>query len=364
MSSSFGRLLTVTLFGESHGPAVGAVIEGLPAGEPLDEAALGAFLARRRPGSGALTTGREERDLPRFLSGLYEGRTTGSPLALLIENEGQRSADYEALKNTPRPSHADYTALKKYKGFADPRGGGHFSGRLTAPLTAAGGIALQILARRGILLGAHLASVGEKEDTPFPADLSDDKLLALSRSPFPTLSGEAGKAMQEAIREAKAAGDSVGGIIECAVLHLPAGLGGPLFGGVESRLAPVLFGIPGIKGVEFGSGFSGSRLTGSQNNDPFALKNGEIQTVTNHSGGVQGGITNGMPLLFRAAVKPTPSIRQEQTTVDLKNGRETVLSIGGRHDPCIALRAVPVVEAAAALVLTDLLLEEKGYGSF
>lgn len=364
MSSSFGKLLTVTLFGESHGPAVGAVIEGLPAGEPLDESALSAFLARRRPGSGALTSGREERDCPRFLSGLYEGRTTGSPLALLIENEAQRPADYEALKNTPRPSHADFTALKKYKGFADPRGGGHFSGRLTAPITAAGGIALQILARRGILLGTHLASVGENEDSPFPTDLTDEELLALSRSPFPVLSSEAGKVMRETIQAAKAAGDSVGGVIECAALHLPAGLGGPLFGGLESRLATVLFGIPGVKGVEFGSGFSGSRLTGSQNNDPFTLKNGKIQTITNHSGGVQGGITNGMPLLFRIAVKPTPSIRQEQATVDLKSGQQTVLSVGGRHDPCIALRAAPVVEAAAALVLTDLLLEEKGYGSF
>ena len=284
--------------------------------------------------------------------------TCGFPLCAVLENADQRSGDYAAFQNTPRPGHADYTAFVKWKGFADMRGGGHFSGRLTAPLCVAGGIAKQILARRGVHIGAHLQRAGGVADTPFPLNPAPD-LLARIES-FPVLSDSAGENMKEAIALARSERDSVGGVVECAAVGLPAGTGDPMFDGLESRLAAAVFGIPAVKGVEFGAGFQAAELRGSENNDPFIIRDGEITTQTNHSGGILGGISTGMPLIFRAAFKPTPSIGKVQKSVDLSAMEAAELQIAGRHDPCVAHRAVPVVEAVAACVLLDMLLEDGG----
>jgi len=358
MSSEFGHMLRIGVFGQSHGSAIGVTCDGLPAGEPIDMEALQRFLDRRAPGRGALSTRRCEADRPVFLSGVENGVTCGSPLCAVIENSDQHPADYEELKDKPRPSHADYTAYVKWGGQADMRGGGHFSGRLTAPLCVAGGIALQILARRGIYVGAHLASVGGEKDLPFPLLPTRDLFAQIDERSFPVFSEEAGERMQREIMRAAQNGDSVGGTIECAAIGLPAGLGAPLFDGLENRLAAALFGIPAVKGVEFGSGFDGAGRHGSENNDPFALRDGRIVTLTNHAGGILGGISTGMPLTLRAAVKPTSSISLPQKTVSLSRMEETELTVHGRHDPCIAHRAVPVVEAVTAAVLLDVLLEE------
>ena len=357
MSSRFGERITVSLFGQSHGPAVGVTVEGLPAGFPVDFEQLARFMARRRPG-GPLTTPRQEPDEPEFLSGLVEGRTCGAPLTAIIRNRDVRSGDYAPLQDLPRPSHADYTAYVKYGGAADMRGGGHFSARLTAPLCLAGGIAVQMLAARGIRVGSHLAAVAGIPDDPFdPVDLEGETLEAVINKPLPVLNDGAGERMRAAVAAAAAEGDSVGGIVECAALGLPAGVGEPLFGGVENRLAAALFGIPAVKGVEFGAGFAAAALRGSRHNDPFIVKDGEIRTATNHAGGILGGITTGMPLLLRVAIKPTPSIAKPQRTVRLSTGEEETLRITGRHDPCVALRAAPVVEAVTALTLLDMLEE-------
>ncbi|NLF34578.1 MAG: chorismate synthase [Clostridiales bacterium] len=363
MSSEFGTRLKISVFGQSHGRAVGVVVDGLPAGEAVDRDALLAFLARRRPG-GPLATPRGEPDLPVFLSGLERGVTCGAPLCAVIENTDTRSGDYDAFRDTPRPSHADYTALMKYGPDADLRGGGHFSGRLTAPLCVAGGIALQILARRGIHVGAHLASVGGVSDQPFPLFPTPALFAQVAARPIPTLDEQRGAQMAEEIARAASDADSVGGVVECAAVGLPVGLGGPLFSGLEGRLAAALFGIPAIKGVEFGAGFSAAGLRGSVHNDPFVIRNGRVETETNHHGGILGGITSGMPLVLRTAVKPTPSIGLPQSTVRLSDRTPARLEITGRHDPCVALRAVPVVEAVTAAVLLDLLLEEIPYGTF
>ena len=363
MSSEFGNLLHVSVFGQSHGRAIGVVVDGLPAGEAIDLAELQAFLDRRRPGKSALSTARKEGDVPTFLSGLENGHTCGAPLCAVIENSDQHSADYGGLTDTPRPGHADFTAAVKWGGAADMRGGGHFSGRLTAPLCIAGGIAKQILARRGIFVGAHLSEVAGIPDAAFPLHPTPELLNSLAAKDFPVLDEEAGARMQQAILEARQEGDSVGGIVECAAIGLPAGLGEPMFGGVENRLAAALFGIPAVKGVEFGAGFAAARLRGSENNDPFTMNHGRVETVSNHAGGILGGITSGMPVIVRAALKPTPSIARPQQTVSLQAGEETQLQIRGRHDPCIAHRAVPVVEAVTAAVLLDLLLEGN-HGTF
>lgn len=363
MSSEFGNALKVSVFGQSHGRAIGVTVDGFPAGEAIDVEALQAFLDRRRPGTSELTTARNETDCPEFLSGVTEDgdgnvTTCGFPLTAVIKNKDQHSSDYSDLLNKPRPSHADYTAFVKYGEARDMRGGGHFSGRLTAPLCIAGGICLQMLARRGIHIGAHLERVGEVLDEPFPLH-PDEALFEEIRSRNPaTIDPSASLKMIDEITNARFDNDSVGGIIECAVTGFPAGVGGPMFDGIESELAKALFGIPAIKGVEFGNGFTAAELRGSQNNDAFIAKDGTVETETNRSGGIQGGISNGMPLLFRVAVKPTPSIAKPQKTVDLMTMEETELSIHGRHDPCIAVRAVPVVEAVAAIALTDLLLSE------
>ena len=363
MSSEFGNILRVSIFGQSHGKAIGVNIDGLPAGEPIDLEELNAFLDRRKPGKSPLSTARKESDTPVFLSGLENGVTCGFPLCAVIENSDQHSSDYSELADKPRPSHADYTARVKWGGHADMRGGGHFSGRLTAPLCIAGGIAKQILARRGIFVGAHLAAVGTVDDAPFPLHPTAELFDAIAAKPFPVVDDGAGDRMQALILEARQDLDSVGGIIECAAIGLPAGLGDPMFGGVENRLAAALFGIPAVKGVEFGLGFGSSRLRGSENNDPFTVENGTVVTASNRAGGILGGITTGMPVTLRTAIKPTPSISRPQQTVSLSAMENTELVIRGRHDPCIAHRAVPVVEAVTATVLLDLLLEGN-HGTF
>ena len=363
MSSEFGNILRVSVFGQSHGKAIGVVVDGLPAGEAIDLEELQRFLDRRRPGTGPLSTARKETDVPEFLSGLEGGKTCGAPLCAVIKNADQHSKDYGELADKPRPGHADFTAWAKWGGHADMRGGGHFSGRLTAPLCVAGGIAKQILARRGIFVGAHLASVAGICDRPFPLHPTAALFEEVAAKPFPVLDEAAGERMRAAILEAKNDLDSVGGVIECAAAGLPAGLGEPMFGGVENRLAAALFGIPAVKGVEFGEGFRAAELRGSENNDPFTVEDGEIRAETNRAGGILGGITTGMPLVLRAAVKPTPSIGRPQKTVRLSAMEASELTVHGRHDPCIAHRAVPVVEAVTAAVLLDMLLEGN-HGTF
>ena len=347
--SQYGEHLHLTIFGQSHAPAIGMTLEGLPAGEAIDMAALQAFLNRRAPGRNEWSTPRKEADAPEFLSGLVENVTCGAPLTAIIRNTNTRSGDYANLASVPRPGHADYTAYVKYGGHADFAGGGAFSGRLTAPLCIAGGICLQLLKKQGIEVISRIAAIGQVTDSsPLTASTAD--------KPFPVVDDAAGEAMQAAIAAAKADGDSVGGIVECAVLGLPVGLGGPLFDGMEGRIARIIFGIPAVKGIEFGAGFASARLRGSENNDPFTLEDGQMKTLTNHCGGILGGITDGMPLTFRAAFKPTPSIAKEQQSVNLKTLSPEALRVVGRHDPCIVPRAVPCVEAAAAIAVYDALL--------
>lgn len=358
MASVFGERVRVSVFGESHGGGIGVVIDGLPAGMEISEEQLLAFMARRKPGGSPFSTPRKESDLPAILSGLHEGHTTGFPLCATIGNTDTRSGDYKTLSDLPRPSHADYTAYLKWNGQADMRGGGHFSGRLTAPICVAGGIALQILAQKGIYIGAHLLSVGNASDAAYPMLPDAETLLAPGKKTFPVCDDQAAEAMQAEILAAAKEQDSIGGTIECMAIGIPAGVGDPMFDGMENRLARAIFGIPAIKGLEFGSGFACSKMRGSQCNDPFCFdQNGNIATETNHSGGIQGGITNGMPLRFCVAVKPTPSIGQPQKTVSLSKRTEETLVIQGRHDPCIAHRAVPVLEAVTALVILDCLAE-------
>ena len=357
--NTLGHKLRVTVFGQSHAPAIGCVVEGLPAGFIPDMDRLAAFLARRAPGRTAWSTPRQESDAPEILSGLVEGRTCGAPVCAVIRNGDQRSRDYEGLRRTPRPSHADYTAWVKYGEHYDIRGGGQFSGRLTAPLCFAGALALQVLEERGVAVAAHIGQIGGVFDPPPDfARVEQKELTALLERPFPVFSEEAGVAMRQEIERSRMDADSVGGVIRCFALGLPAGIGEPMFGGVENRLAAALFGIPAVRGVSFGDGFAAAAMRGSQHNDPFVMEGGAVHTRTNHAGGVLGGITTGMPLVVNVAVKPTASIAREQDTVDLKTGTDTTLVIHGRHDPCIVPRAVPVVEAVTALTLLDMLLEE------
>ena len=357
MSSYFGKNIHVSIFGQSHSPAIGVTVDGLPVGHTINFTALDAFLQRRAPGRDATATSRQEGDKPHFLSGIVDGTTCGAPLTAIIENTNTRSHDYDTLKDLPRPAHADYTAQVKYRGFQDMAGGGHFSGRLTAPLCVAGGICLQILQKHGIEIAAHISAIGAVCDTPMnPMGESAETLNALRGASFPTLSQPVGEQMRATILEARSAGDSIGGTVECIVTGLPAGIGDPMFDGLESQLARVLFGIPAVKGVEFGAGFAVSAMKGSENNDPYTIANGAITTTTNHAGGILGGISTGMPLMFRTAFKPTPSISLPQQTVSLSAQAPAPLCVHGRHDPCIVPRAVPVVEAAAAIVLLDALM--------
>ncbi|MEA4965185.1 MAG: chorismate synthase [Oscillospiraceae bacterium] len=357
MGSMYGESLRLSLFGQSHSEAVGMTLDGLPAGFPLDLAALQAFLTRRAPGRNLYSTARREADEPEFLGGLVGNVTCGAPLTAILRNTNRHSPDYDQFRDIPRPAHADFAANVKFGGFQDVAGGGHFSARLTAPLCAAGGVCLQILRSRGILVLAHIASIGSVEDAPF--DPMSPSLPAGADPDFPVLEDARGKAMREEVAAAKAEGDSVGGVVECAVVGAPAGLGDPIFDGMENRLACILFGIPALKGLEFGSGFAGSALRGSENNDPFRMEGETVRTETNRHGGILGGITSGMPILFRAAFKPTPSIARTQKSVSLSEKADRPLEIQGRHDPCIVPRAVPCVEAATAVAVLDALLCHK-----
>ena len=355
MSNSYGERFKITIFGQSHAEAIGVVIEGIPAGIVLDLSAIRAMMTRRAPGNAPYATARKEPDLPEIVSGMMNGVTCGAPLCALIRNKDSRSGDYDALRAVPRPSHADFAAYMKYGGQNDHRGGGSFSGRMTAPLVFAGAIAMQLLKKKGITVGAHIAQIGTVKDDPFDAANMDAAALdTLKEKPFCTLNDAAGEAMREAIAAAKAEGDSLGGVIECAAAGLPVGLGAPMFGGLENEIARCVFAIPAVKGVEFGSGFAGASLRGSENNDPFCIRDGEIRTETNNHGGILGGLSSGMPLVFRAAFKPTPSIARPQQSVDLATGEPVTLEIPGRHDPCVVPRAVPCVEAACAVALANL----------
>ena len=349
MSSTFhGNRISLTVFGQSHSEAIGMTLDGLPAGIAVDTDALQQFLIRRAPGRHEWSTPRTEEDAPEFLSGLKDGFTCGAPLTAIIRNRNTRSRDYSMLKVLPRPGHADLTAEIKYHGYQDYAGGGHFSGRLTAPLCIAGGIILQELERQGISIHARITAIAGIED-PSPFDMAPEDME------FPVLDAAAKKAMLEKIARAKAEGDSVGGVIECMACNLPAGIGEPMFDGLENQIARLVFAVPAVKGIEFGAGFSAARLRGSENNDAYCLENGNIRTCTNHAGGILGGISNGMPLLFRAAIKPTPSIAKPQQSVNLQTRQIQELTVSGRHDPCIVPRAVPVMEAVTALALYDLI---------
>ena len=358
MSSMYLSNLKVSIFGQSHSAGIGVVIDGLPAGESIDLDALQSFMARRAPGGNAWSTSRKEADAPEILSGLANEKTCGAPLAAVIRNTNTRSQDYSNLRDVPRPGHADFTAHVKYGGNQDVSGGGHFSGRLTAPLCIAGGIAKQILEKRGIHIGAHLYKVGTACDQAFdPVNLGEDTLKAAAGKAFPVLDDAAGEKMQAQILSAKEDMDSVGGVIECAAIGLPAGLGDPMFDGMENRIARIVFGIPAVKGIEFGAGFAAAEMRGSENNDEYFMDGDEVKTCTNNAGGITGGITSGMPLIFRAAIKPTPSIGKTQKSVSLSKKEDADLEIKGRHDPCIAPRAVPVMEAALAIAILDSILE-------
>ncbi len=353
MSNVWGEHIKISIFGESHGEGIGIVIGGLPEGEEIDFAQIEHEMKRRAPGQNEFSTPRREPDVVQVISGIMNRKTTGAPLCGILLNTDIRSGDYDNL--FPRPGHADLTALTKYRGYNDPRGGGHFSGRLTAPLTFAGALAKQILRRRGISVGAHIMQIGRVRDDGFEkAEILDQKLFdGLGSSDFPVMNQKTAELMKEAIQTAKGDGDSVGGIIECAACGLPAGLGGPFFSSLESQIASMMFSIPAVKGIEFGAGFGLAEMLGSEANDPIILKDGKIRTETNHNGGINGGISNGMPILFRTVIKATPSISKPQKTVDLMSMKEKIVEIKGRHDPCIVPRAVPVVEAGLALCLLD-----------
>ena len=343
-----------TIFGESHGPAIGVTLTGVPAGLELDRDFIRSEMARRAPGKDALSTARKEADEPKILSGVFEGKTTGSPLCAVIENTDTRSGDYSRTKDLARPGHADYPAHVRYGGFNDYRGGGHFSGRLTAPLVFAGAVAKQILAQKGIFVGAHINSIYGISDQP----LEDwDSLRSVAEKPFPVLDDAAGAEMQAAILEAKEEQDSVGGSIECAVFGLPAGLGSPDFGeNAEGIFSQYLFAVPAVKAVGFGAGAAFALMRGSEANDPlFVDDDGSVRAEQNCAGGVNGGITNGMPLVFEVTMRPTPSIARRQFTVDMAKNENAELELQGRHDPCVVHRAVPVIEAAAALAACELL---------
>ena len=357
MKNTFGSSLSITLFGESHGEAIGCVIDGLSPGIEIDREFIASCLDKRR-GINSVSTGRRERDEVHFLSGVFENRTTGTPLCLMIENKDTKSKDYSKTKSLARPSHADYTAECKYHGFQDYRGGGHFSGRITAPLVAAGAIVLKALERKGIKIGTHISSCGGVSDRNFENHERDIELLR--ELEMPVLDEKKRGEILSLIEECKKEGDSVGGVLSTAVIGMPAGVGEPWFDTVESMLAHTLFSIPAVKGVEFGKGFALAQMKGSEANDSFRMKDGKVVTSTNNNGGINGGITNGMPITFSCAVKPTPSIYKKQLSVDFKENTETDLLIEGRHDPAIIHRARIVVDCVTALTLCDLLLSRFG----
>ena len=354
MSSFYHGAIELSIFGQSHSEAIGVTISGLPAGFAIDMDELSEFLRRRAPGQNAWSTPRKEADLPEFLSGLVGTVTCGAPLCAVIRNTNTRSQDYRNLIDVPRPGHADFTAQEKFKGFQDVSGGGHFSGRLTANLCIAGGICKQLLREQGIDVLARIDAIAGIEDpSAFTAPVAGKE--------FPATNDEIAEQMKSAIAQARAEEDSVGGVIQCRIVGAPAGLGDPMFGGLENKISQLVFAIPAVKGIEFGLGFEASKLRGSENNDAYRVENGRVVTETNHCGGILGGISNGMPIVFRAAIKPTPSIGKTQKSVSLSSMTDTDLNIRGRHDPCIVPRAVPCVEAAAAIAIFDALVSSGMY---
>lgn len=359
MSSLWNNRISISIFGESHGPAIGVIIDNLPPGEYIDVQELGRFMSRRAPKKDGTTTSRSEKDMPQILSGVFNERTTGTPLCAFIQNTDTHSGDYSNISKLARPGHADYTGAVRYKGFNDVRGGGHFSGRLTAPLCFAGAVCAQILERRGIYTGAHLAEIHNIKDSAFDhVNVSRQDILDVRYKEFPVINDKKGEKMKEDIQNARMGCESLGGIIECAAINVPAGIGSPIFDGLENSIAQLIFGIPAVKGLEFGAGFLAAKMVGSQNNDDFYVdEHGHVLTKTNNHGGILGGISSGMPITLRVAIKPTPSISQPQNTVDYHDMKNEVLSVKGRHDPCIVPRAVPCVEAAVNIALLAHMLD-------
>ena len=356
MSGMWGSKIKLSIFGESHGNAIGITIDGLPAGFSIDMDKIMMEMARRAPGKSSLSTPRKESDIPEILSGYFEGKTTGTPLCAIIRNSNTKSKDYSKLKDVMRPGHADYTGAVRYKGFNDYRGGGHFSGRITAPLVFAGAICKQILEVKGIIVSAHINSIGKIKDCSFlESDISDELLNSFKEKELPLINTKLENEMRQEILRARSSGDSIGGTIECAILGVSPGIGDPFFDSVESTLAHLMFSVPAVKGIEFGKGFDISKMRGSEANDEYYLENGNIKTKTNNNGGILGGITNGMPIIFNVAIKPTASIFKEQNAVNIVTMEETTLCIEGRHDPCIVQRALPVIEAVAAIGITELM---------
>ena len=356
MSGMWGSKIKLSIFGESHGNAIGITIDGLPAGFSIDMDKIMMEMARRAPGKSSLSTPRKESDIPEILSGYFEGKTTGTPLCAIIRNSNTKSKDYSKLKDVMRPGHADYTGAIRYKGFNDYRGGGHFSGRITAPLVFAGAICKQILEVKGIIVSAHINSIGKIKDCSFlESDISDELLNSFKEKELPLINTKLEDEMRQEILRARSSGDSIGGTIECAILGVSPGIGDPFFDSVESTLAHLMFSVPAVKGIEFGKGFDISKMRGSEANDEYYLENGNIKTKTNNNGGILGGITNGMPIIFNVAIKPTASIFKEQNAVNIVTMEETTLCIEGRHDPCIVQRALPVIEAVASIGITELM---------
>ncbi|WP_251861900.1 chorismate synthase [Clostridium sp. Marseille-Q2269] len=359
MSGVWGKKINISIFGESHGEAIGIVMDGLPSGLKLDLNYIDYEMKRRAPGKNSISTARKEQDRFDILSGYFEERTTGTPLCAIIKNSDKKSKDYSKIKEVMRPGHADFTGNIKYEGYNDYRGGGHFSGRITAPLVFAGAVAKQILEKKGVVIGSHIKSIKYIQDTNFNLiDIKEEQLKELRLEEFPTIDKDKKEEMKEIILQAKERGDSVGGIVECAAINLDSGLGSPFFDSIESTLSHLLFSIPAIKGVEFGAGFDITEMLGSESNDEFYYEDNKVKTYSNNNGGILGGITNGMPLVFRCAIKPTPSISKTQRTIDINKKENVILNVTGRHDPCIVQRAVPVIEAVTAIALLDVYLNK------
>lgn len=361
MSGIWGKNLKVSIFGESHGKAIGVTIDGLPAGIELDIDYINKEMQRRAPGKNSISTPRKEADEFEILSGYFDGKTTGTPLCGVIWNSNQKSKDYDSIKSIMRPSHGDYPGHIKYNGYNDYRGGGHFSGRITAPLVFAGAIAKQILEARGMVIGSHIKSIENIEDKQLDyVNIDENIIKEIRNKPFPVIDENQGEKMKEAILNAREDLDSVGGIIEGVVLNIDTGLGSPFFDSIESRLSHALFSIPGVKGIEFGAGFDISKMRGSEANDEYYIEDEKVKTYSNNNGGITGGITNGMPVVFKIAIKPTPSISKKQRTIDISTMKNTEVEVHGRHDPCIVQRAVPVVEAACAITILDFVIGTEG----
>lgn len=359
MASLWNDRISISIFGESHGTGIGVVMDNLPPGEYIRMEDVLAFMSRRAPKKNKTSTPRAEKDIPEIMSGLYNNRTTGTPLCAVIRNTDQHSADYGNVQTLARPGHADYTGARRYQGFNDVRGGGHFSGRLTAPLVFAGAVCAQILERRGIYTGAHISAIHGIKDKEFSfTGVSREDILNIRSKEFPVIDDEAGKKMIEDVDKARRSLDSLGGVIECAAVNIPAGIGSPMFDGLENTISRLVFGIPAVKGIEFGIGFKAAELLGSQNNDEFYVDDhGHVLTKTNNHGGILGGISSGMPVILRVAIKPTPSISQPQKTINYTSLSNDVITIKGRHDPCIVPRAVPCVEAAVNIAILNHMLD-------